>query len=438
MLKKINLVNYRLFNKLELDLSKTKQEVSKVVVIYGENGAGKTTIISAIHFLQNTLVTLLHQESFNEFIESKKFEDIDKEQLYDFLRDRHFFLEHEIKKNKKIDSKDNMVLEYNFIINGNDLSYKMEFSNDEIIGEEMYYVLDKKKTEYFKINKNEIRLNEKVFIDTYFRNDLLQKIKRLHGKHTFLAILNNELQKNNHSYVRNRLIRKFIDIYNELSRCQVWCKYTDLEEGTLEVRKIVLSKLDEGIINQNELNKMLKTQNALSIYFSSLFKDIKNVEYDYKLDKGKISYKLFFNKIVNNEIIKVPYDLESTGIMKILRLFHYLYGFFQKNLVFIDEIDSGIHDLLMSDIIVSMEKQGNGQLIITTHNTHLMNKVDPDSVYVLNKDNNGITEIKSVPNIRRIQNNNNVSKLYLKGEFNGIPRAINLNFTDIHNELQKK
>ena len=48
----------------------------------------------------------------------------------------------------------------------------------------------------------------------------------------------------------------------------------------------------------------------------------------------------------------------------------------------IDEIDNGIHDVLMKNIIMSIKDEITGQLIITTHNTLLLEVLPKENIYI--------------------------------------------------------
>ena len=63
-----------------------------------------------------------------------------------------------------------------------------------------------------------------------------------------------------------------------------------------------------------------------------------------------------------------------------------LLGAFCGVTVVYDEIDNGIHDLLLKNVLSSMLDDITGQLIITTHNTYLLESVNVKSVYVITVD----------------------------------------------------
>ena len=56
MLKRIELINYKSFKNVTIDFSDTKTKTKNIAIIYGENGSGKSNIISALYFLKDLLL----------------------------------------------------------------------------------------------------------------------------------------------------------------------------------------------------------------------------------------------------------------------------------------------------------------------------------------------------------------------------------------------
>lgn len=79
----------------------------------------------------------------------------------------------------------------------------------------------------------------------------------------------------------------------------------------------------------------------------------------------------------------------------------------------------------------------NGQLIITTHNTYILESIDIKSVYVITADYQGNKEVKCLDKYPRIQGTNNPRIMYLKGLFGGVPIVDSLDYDMIVNELQE-
>ena len=95
------------------------------------------------------------------------------------------------------------------------------------------------------------------------------------------------------------------------------------------------------------------------------------------------------------------------------------------NAVIIDEIDNGIHEELLKNLLFQFSKKISGQMILTTHNTRLLNEYAfKDSFFFINVDENGNRSIMTPVNIGyRIQKDSNVITNYNKGKFGGFPKC---------------
>lgn len=85
----------------------------------------------------------------------------------------------------------------------------------------------------------------------------------------------------------------------------------------------------------------------------------------------------------------------------------------------IDEFDTGIHDLLVSSLVTSLIENISGQLIMTTHNTLLMEA------------ENNNKEIKCITHYDpKIHERTNIHNQYIHGKYHGYqirPALISIN-----------
>ncbi len=99
--------------------------------------------------------------------------------------------------------------------------------------------------------------------------------------------------------------------------------------------------------------------------FVRIFKDdLQGIEIDKKEDKDFYICDL----IMKYENYRINAEFESTGIKKLIKLFDYLDKMVQGNIVFIDELDSNLHDVYLCALLEYLMENAEGQLCFTTHN----------------------------------------------------------------------
>lgn len=104
--------------------------------------------------------------------------------------------------------------------------------------------------------------------------------------------------------------------------------------------------------------------------------------------------------------------------------------------LFIDEIDNGLHTY-MSDFIISLFKnkkinRKNAQLVITTHDTNLMNenKLRRDQIWFTSKSSEGVSDLYSLADFKEVHEDTNFEQWYLNNMFGATP---NINMRDCEN-----
>ena len=168
--------------------------------------------------------------------------------------------------------------------------------------------------------------------------------------------------------------------------CLLWLIYIPKIDKTLDTNTKAYNKVEAELTNiEKEINYanedmnllcrddwIVKNEEILNIFFTQAYADIKNVEYKIEERDDKIKYRLYFNKQIGGELKSIPVEIESEGTRRIIEEFSSLMGALKGETVIIDEIDNGIHDLLIKNIFESLLDKITGQLIVTTHNTLLL------------------------------------------------------------------
>lgn len=433
--------NFKSLKDIEFNLNKTKTKTNQFISIYGENGSGKTNIVELFKLLQQLTMSRATDIAINKI--PKEFWKIQEEmsdQLPTEIR-QIFQLSFNLKEYRMLDEEEPTEIEYGFKINDNDGFYYIKY-DDEIIEEKLYYMAGKQRAYLFQINKenNKIikNLNKNIFINEKYNEELIDGIDKYWGKYTFLSLLSFETIEKNKDYIDNNISKNIMEVIDK-----IWSMTVHVDKGALKiipdgfvkVRK--LNNIQKGIVKKDKLPEIKKYENVLNIFFTQAYADIKEVKYKINEKEDKIHYELYFYKMIGGQVKSIPSKLESDGTRRILNQFDTIIGSLLGETVIIDEIDNGIHDVLMKNIIMSIKDEITGQLIITTHNTLLLETLPKEYIYILSTDYNGNKTINSIKEYGiKIQKNNNARDLYFKGVFGGIPTTDYIDFEEIKYALE--
>ncbi|GAF40032.1 transporter [Agrilactobacillus composti DSM 18527 = JCM 14202] len=451
MFTSIEFANYKSFKHLFLDMQQSGQP-KNLIAIYGENGAGKSNIVSAFMNLALSIRTYKNQIELAQ-LESKMGNanqdeaEIDANQtLLKMLRNKVIHSSNDdsvlsvFRSYYMINSNDPMRIIYKFRIDEHDGSYELIFKKDKgkiyLASETLKYLIKKATGTIFSINKANFsskptfKLSPSLF-NTNVIPIFKDQIERFWGKHTFLALFYNFQSASNESYVDDNVSKNFIKVFDDLSQISI---KTDRAAAMQVFKSLLHGDLYRGIVTNDERGNanLDNTELAINKYFIPLYSDILELKYKRDIiDDNRLKYDLYESKRIDGEIIKVPFVLESHGTKQLLELLPLLLNAKAGDTVVIDEIDSGIHDLLINRIVENISEDLQGQLIFTTHDTQLMREIAPSSLYVIRSDANGRKRVEPLPSIAKIKANNNVQKLYLEGYFDGIPYTDDVDFDDI-------
>lgn len=107
----------------------------------------------------------------------------------------------------------------------------------------------------------------------------------------------------------------------------------------------------------------------------------------------------------------IPIKYESDGIKKIISIISVLIAMYNRESVSvaIDELDSGVFEYLLGEILKVINDSGKGQLLFTSHNLHPLEVLDKESIYftTTNPRNKFIK-------FANIKNNHNLRNMYFR------------------------
>lgn len=440
MIRYVKLVNYKSLVNLYVDFMKTKTKPKNLVLIYGENGIGKSNFANSFYTLNETMRTMSSIEMFKKIIEKSEAKPNQyKNFIEKHIKDRFKDVKMIINDCKTIDSNGNMLMEYGFICNKKNGIYHIEMNNEEIVSEKLEYVINKNQTYFFDIDKNNVKINASIFTDKNYYNEFLELIDKYWGKHSFLSILSYEIEDKKREYMNKKISKSLYDVLLYLKMMCTKIKGGNHSEfGIIGTQHILMDDLEEGKISIKYEKELDKNEYLINEIFTTLYTDIKNVYYKRTIEDNYIKYKLFSKKMIYGKIMDVDFSLESTGTQNILTLVPYLISACEGQTVIIDELDTGIHDLLVKNLLECIARYVKGQLIITTHNTMLIDSSIPsENIYIFNANSKAEKELIAITDFEgRIHKNNSPRKRYLNGVYGGIPMFTDIDFEELIENLK--
>ena len=439
MFTSIHLENYKTFSNLTVNLAQKSDIPKNLILLYGENGAGKSNFAAAFFTLAETMRTMDFRDFLQDFM-SKNKEIAEDENFLKMLRSQFRDMEAIIQDVRAIGTIGNLVLDFCFLIDGKKGRYLMEMGEKEIVHERLEYTLEKNKGIYFDITPLEKKLNEKVFIDKTFLADINTSITKFWGKHSLLAILQHETGDKSQSYLDSAISKHFKTCLEDLLKLSCKVKFPNApERGIVGLVHPILSELEGGEMKSDRLQELERAEAMLNCFLPKINTDIETVYYKKKPTENGERYELYTKQMISGKLCDIPFRLESTGTQSILELLPFFLIASTGSTVVIDELDTGIHDMRVRDLLLSVQSEISGQLIVTTHNTLLMDSELPASTfYIINKDTDGKRYISCITEtVDRVHPNHNIQNRYLQGDYQGVPKSAKISLKELLDVLNK-
>lgn len=424
-IEKITLNNFKNVNHGTVSLTNSlKKYDASVLGLYGQNGSGKTALIEAIEVLK----TLLCGESLPSGSENLINIDAEYAQLiFDFS----------IKDNQKHYTYD---LTYSFCLR----KTEAEASNnaDDTDKPKSYRVAVFNESIKYSVQKgNEI--NRRItLVDTDTddisvpRTNLVELVgedKELYKRLTIAKALSYESSSSFvfsnrfmepvrqnctdecHKFVLNSLIHYghyglfTVDTMDtgliSLNEMPLLLRYENEREGVAGT--IPLSLNHPSVIPVKMYSLIKKVIDSINIVLCEIVPGLKIKLYDLGTEIGKDGEAAQRVQLVSLKKNKeIPLQYESEGIKKIISILQMLIVVYNESniTVAIDEIDAGIFEYLLGELMKIISEEGRGQLIFTSHNLRPLETINRGfTAFTTTNPNNRyirLTNIKSNHNLR--------------------------------------
>ena len=327
--------------------------------------------------------------------------------------------------------------QYEFDTDACRLSYSMTISSDgSLVREELSRFTTGSRTgRLFLVQSTDegpdVRFGRGVFGPEISRK-LRRRIPESWGGDSLLAILMSEFSRNGYAFMESSVSEPVVSAMGFISRLSTYVggdpRKVAWPEGT---------PVEDGAVDPSEKPRLDAFGRAASSYLVRLCSDIKGAEYETWDIGGLLEYRLVVDRVVAGERRRIPIEQESAGTRKLLRMLPALLRCVTGGVALIDGFDSGIHDRMVRDMLEDVVGDIDGQLVLTTHNTLLLETADPSNVYVIRTSADGFKEIRTFDSIARTRKgHHNNRQRYLQGLYDGVPIIRSLDLGSIADSLE--
>lgn len=388
---------------------------SEIIGIYGQNGSGKTALVDACAFLKLILegrelpddaynyINLFKDSAtlkFDIYIDAiKEKYDVTYEFTLKKLKNKKVKISNEIlsysKKEKEWSTKVK-IIEYDC---ENKLVLRPQKRYQELIKNNKDNLVNLKVAQELSLAKNTSFIfnnySKNLFAKSFNSKDYIKIINFLE----YFAICNLFVINNRNTGVIN--INSLMPFSFRIE------KDSQITAGNIGIALGGLTLIDKSKFEI--VNKIIKQMNIVLKYIVPGMK-IELYNYGEQHDeKGNRVVKVELLSIKGN--LKLPIQYESEGIKKIISILSALISMYNNPSVclVVDELDSGIYEFLLGEILKVIELGGKGQLIFTSHNLRPLEVLNKNSLYFTTTNANN-RYIK----FRNAKNNNNLRTSYIR------------------------
>ena len=200
------------------------------------------------------------------------------------------------------------------------------------------------------------------------------------------------------TYMREQIEENFALVLQFFSRVSCKIKFGRRQErGIIGLPPEILGEYENGKIDRRDEDILNRTEIMLDAFLRLTYKDIIRAYYRRTYDEDQIQYQLVITKNIAGKPRDIDFALESNGTQSLIQQLPFILVVVKGSVAIIDEFDTGIHDLLVKALASSLYDSIEGQLIMTTHNTLLMeSNIPKECIYVINEVESGEKEIQCI------------------------------------------
>ena len=395
-------------------------KTAEVLGLYGQNGSGKTAVIDTLYYLQKIMIGSTLDKKVADYIDAAS----DQAEI---IADFNIFIE-------------TIIYE---------VSYKIILQRS---GDGANIV---RETLSCAINKNDSRSNKTVFIDyrrsqsenVFAPKKRFDEVVEANAENkTDLIVARKIAEKSNCSYIFGEGSREIFcqdyenhfRHYSEVIKALFQFALKDLfvirnthsgvisanfllpmafkiEQKEIGMKGDFAVPLTEPVVLNEERKKILDMiVEQINMVLFTIIPGMKIDVYHYGMqltDSGENGYRVELVSVREN-MPPIPIRMESEGIIKIISILNALIQAFGNPSIClaVDELDAGIFEYMLGELLDIFNKSAKGQLIFTSHNLRALEMLDKDNIMF-----STVNPERRYIRMKNVKASNNLRDTYIRG-----------------------
>ncbi len=395
-------------------------KTAEVLGLYGQNGSGKTAVIDTLYYLQKIMIGSTLDKKVADYIDAAS----DQAEI---IADFNIFIE-------------TIIYE---------VSYKIILQRS---GDGANIV---RETLSCAINKNDSRSNKTVFIDyqrsqsenVFTPKKRFDEVVEANAENkTDLIVARKIAEKSNCSYIFGEGSREIFcqdyenhfRHYSEVIKALFQFALKDLfvirnthsgvisanfllpmafkiEQKEIGMKGDFAVPLTEPVVLNEERKKILDMiVEQINMVLFTIIPGMKIDVYHYGMqltDSGENGYRVELVSVREN-MPPIPIRMESEGIIKIISILNALIQAFGNPSIClaVDELDAGIFEYMLGELLDIFNKSAKGQLIFTSHNLRALEMLDKDNIMF-----STVNPERRYIRMKNVKASNNLRDTYIRG-----------------------
>jgi len=398
-----------------------EDDFSNVLGLYGQNGSGKTSCVEGFRVLQYLLSGASFNPTFKNMINIDSNSMTVGADFYVKVNKSNYFVNYDCTLGK-IENGIQILEEkmsYHLLDENNKKVNIFSFKAPSDINGLFKDYLGNKNFEVYKMVaslETKGNLTQISMFSSIFNPKLIQYVKSLKSEDDVYLNIIEEL----HFFALYRFAIYQINYFNEIVDVGIKIRVKDENNDANPSCNDIFVSFDQTTINAKYFPLFKNTIDTINKVLPSIIKDctveLLDVVQTKKQDINVVNDIVNFRLVSKKNGKYIPLFYESNGIKKIVSILSGLIDVFNNegSFVAVDELDSGIFEYLLGELVYAFDNFALGQLFFTSHNLRILERVNSKSIFFSTIDSdNKFIQISSV------RESNNLRNLYYKYIANG-------------------